>query len=668
MRIGRLLVAAAVCAVALPFQVNAQVKRQDPVQWSLTVVPPAVAPGAPVVARLKAAIEEGWHLYSPTTGPGPIPTQIQLRPNPGIGAGGKLYQPAPQKKFDPNFNSESQTFEKEVEFWFLADVEGDAEDGKSPWTAEVRYQVCSDKLCLRPVTKMATAELVINSGARAVAPMLPAGYSEVPTLPKIGAGPGGLGGSGAGDGGASGNKGGGAPATVESPGPAANAGLVQYLLVAFGFGLAAIFTPCVFPMIPITMSYFVNATGHPMKQAIAFCAGIVVLFTGLGFATTAALGPFGVVQLGSNPWVNAFIAAVFVAFGLSLLGAFEITLPSGLLTRLDGASQGGGFPGTVLMGLTFALTSFACVGPFMGTLLAASVQGGRLQPVMGMASFAGGLASPFFFLALFPGYIAKMPRSGGWLARVKIVMGFVVLAAALKYLSNVDQVLHFDWITRERFLAAWVVLLLLPGLYLLGLLRMEGIKPDEHVGVGRALAAAGLLIAAISLVPGMFGGNLGEMEAYVPAATASLFGGGKAETPKLVWLKDDYRGALAKAEGEGKTVLVNFTGYACTNCKWMKANMFPRPAIHAALEKLVLVDLYTDGSDATSLENQRLQETKFQTVAIPHYALVRPNSGAEPTILAAFEGLTKKEEEFLAFLNHALEQQAASNGSGRPLP
>ena len=431
-------------------------------------------------------------------------------------------------------------------------------------------------------------------------------------------------------------------------------GLWAFLATAAAWGLISLVTPCVFPMIPITMSFFLNSGGKPFQQAVGFCLGIIVLFTGLGFATTAILGPFGIVQLGSNVWVNGFIGLVFAAFGLSLLGAFEITMPSGLLTKLNSASQGGGFAGTLLMGLTFALTSFACVGPFMGTLLAASVQGDKLQPAVGMATFAAGLASPFFFLALFPNYLKKMPRSGGWLARVKIVIGFIVLALALKYLSNVDAVMQWSLLTRERYLALWVILFALPGLYVLGLMRMEGIKPEEPVGVTRALVGAIFLAFSVSLVPGMFGMQLGELEAYVPASHGSPFGGGGSES-KLAWMKDDYQGALAKARAENKVVLVNFTGYACTNCKWMKANMFTKPEIASALSRFVLVDLYTDGSDPASLANQQLQETRFQTVAIPHYALVRPDE----SIVASFTGQTRNVQEYLDFLNKGLAPQGA---------
>jgi thiol:disulfide interchange protein DsbD len=334
--------------------------------------------------------------------------------------------------------------------------------------------------------------------------------------------------------------------------------------------------------------------------------------------------------------VNGFIALVFLVFGLSLLGAFEITLPSGLLTRLDRASQRGGILGTLLMGLTFSLTSFACVGPFVGTLLAGSVSGGGVRPVAGMVSFASGLALPFFMLALFPTYLSRLPKSGGWMARVKIVLGFIILAAMLKYVSNVDAVLQWNLLSRERFLAAWVVLFTLAGAYLLGLLRMEGTKPDERLGLGRLLVAGALLAFALSLLPGMFGARLGELDAYVPPPA----GQGAA------WTKNDYPRALARARAEGKRLFLNFTGYACTNCHWMKANMFPRPEVAAALGDYILVELYTDGTDLESEANQKLLSEKFATVAIPFYAILDRDEKA----IATFAGLTRDPAEFLRFL------------------
>ncbi|HTP33765.1 MAG TPA: thioredoxin family protein, partial [Candidatus Acidoferrales bacterium] len=319
-----------------------------------------------------------------------------------------------------------------------------------------------------------------------------------------------------------------------------------------------------------------------------------------------------------------------------------------------------------LMGLTFSLASFACVGPFVGTLLAGSVSGGATRPLIGMVTFATGLALPFFLLALFPGYLQRMPRAGGWMARVKVVMAFVILAASLKYLSSVDQVLQWGVLTRERFLAAWVVLFGLAGLYLLGFLRLEGIKKDEELGLGRLFTGAAFLIFALSLIPGMFGGKLGDLDAYVPLANAE--GGGPSAQSGLVWMKNQYRDALAQARREGKLVFVNFTGYACTNCHWMKANMFTRPEIAAALKNFVLVELYTDGSDAASDENQKLEVELFKTVAIPYYAILDPDG----KVVASFPGLTKEPAEYLGFLEKgnrpAAPVAAAEQGSNLPQP
>jgi thiol:disulfide interchange protein len=596
-------------------------QKLDPVKWTLEADQAKAAPGGTVAARLTAKLEPGWHLYSPTTPPGgPTPTTLKLDANPAVDKF-SIYQPKPDRKFDPNFNLDVEWFEKEAVFLVAADLKKDAATGPLELTAQVRYQACDDKQCLPPRKKTAALSLTVDPAGSAAPFTVPAGYALVDSNAKPTAAK---------------------PQTSASP---AAEGLGQFLLVAFGFGLASLFTPCVFPMIPITVSFFLNQQGGSrLMQALVFCLGIVVLFCALGFAVTAIAGPFGVVQLGSNPWVNGFIAVVFIAFGLSLLGAFEITLPSGVLTKMDNASRRGGYVGTLLMGLTFSLTSFACIGPFVGSLLAASLQTQGLQPVLGMLSFASGLATPFFFLALFPSYLQKLPRSGGWMVRVKIVLGFVILAAALKYVSVVDAVLRTEWLSRELYLAAWFVLFAMAGLYLLGFLRMEGIKAEDRLGVGRLLVAAAFLTFAVSLVPGMFGASLGPLESYVPPARGNVLG---ARTESQVWLKDKYSEALGRAKQENKLVLVTFTGYACTNCHWMKANMFPRPEIASVVKDMILVELYTDGSDDVSKANQELQDKTFNTVAIPYYALMN----GEGKVVASFPGLTRNAAEFLAFLN-----------------
>jgi thiol:disulfide interchange protein DsbD len=621
---------------------------QDPVQWTLTFDAASAAPGSSVLAKFIGKIEPGWHLYSPTTPKGgPIPTVLSLADNPAV-AGVNVFQSKPERKFDPNFQLDTETFQDQAPFLLQIQLKPDAPKGPVELTAKARYQCCNDRLCLPPRTKTATATLTIDPAAANGAVVIPAGFFDIASAP------------------AASSKPVGQTKPLES-----DPDLGRFLLIAFGAGLAAIFTPCVFPMIPFTVSYFLKrenkAQSEGLIQAFVFCLGIIVLFTGLGLLTKAIAGPFGVVQLGSSPWVNGFIVIVFVVFGLSLLGAYELTLPSGLLTKLDQASQRGGYLGTLLMGLTFSLTSFACVGPIVGPLLVASVQSNSLRPVLGMLTFATGLAAPFFLLALFPSYLQKMPKSGGWLMRVKVVLGFIVLAAAIKYLSNIDQVLQTNFLSREVFLAAWVVLFALPGLYLLGFLRLEGIKPEEHLGVGRMLAGAAFLIFAISLLPGMLGAKLGELDAYIPAATANLFSPaaspGEGAQP---WLKNQYREALAQARRENKLVFINFTGYACTNCHWMKANMFPKPEISSLLKGYVLVDLFTDGSDAVSEENQRLEEKKFETVAIPFYVIEDPDE----KVIATFPGLTKKTSEFAGFLKTGSVNRGlatASPGKVQPL-
>jgi thiol:disulfide interchange protein DsbD len=276
------------------------------------------------------------------------------------------------------------------------------------------------------------------------------------------------------------------------------------------------------------------------------------------------------------------------------------------------------------------------------------VQAQGAQPVIGMAAFATGLASPFFFLAAFPSYLKKLPRSGGWLARVKMVMGFVLLAVMLKYVSTIDQVLGTNLLTRERFLAGWFVLFAMAGLYLLGLLRLEGIEAGDKLGTGRLLAGGAFLIFAFSLLPGMFGAPLGELDAYVPAATGGSGAGNGTAANGLQWMKNDYRAALDRGRQENKLVLVTFTGYACTNCHWMKANMFPRPEIADVAKDLVLVELYTDGSDAASEENAKLEDSKFASVSTPLFVLL---DGSEKVL--GTSGYTRSTQEFLAFLKHS---------------
>jgi len=542
----------------------------------------------------------------------------------------RVLQQPPKRAFDAVQGADTETYEGEATFLLEVKVRSDAPAGADNLTVNGRYQTCNDKSCVAGKLKDVAVPFTVDPAAPAASTAIPLGFAEAkPPGP--------------------------APAPGASPSDAQ--GWPAFLLVAFGAGLACIFTPCVFPMIPITMSYFLNQSSGGKRggvaQAIVFCLGIIVLFSGLGLLVTAALGPVGVKQLGSNPWVNGFISLLFIAFGLSLLGAFEITIPSSVLTRLNQSSGTGGFAGTLLMGLTFALSSFACVGPFVGTLLAASATEGRTRPVVGMVVFATGLALPFFLLALFPSYLKRLPRSGGWLARVKVVMGFVIIAAALKYLSSLDQVLQWGFLTRERFLAAWIVLFGMAGLYLLGFVRLEGVKPDENMGLGRLLTGMAFLIFAVSLWPGMAGGKLGLFDAYVPAAAENAAGASSSDG--LVWIKDRYRDALEQARREHKLVFIDFTGYACANCHWMRANILSRPEIAAVLKNFVLLELYTDKGDATDDANARLEADKFGTEATPFYAIV----DADEKLVDKWQDRTSDAAAYLAWLQGAVQKAPA---------
>jgi thiol:disulfide interchange protein len=627
-----LLPIALVAAFAAAGPGSAQIEKFNHVQWQLTLDQPSAAPGATILGHLEATVDPEWHMYSLTTPPGPIPTTIEPDNSPAIDKF-TIFEPPPIRKFDPNFNADTETYEGHQTFLARIQLKKDLQPGPVTITFVPRYQTCSGTSCIPPRTRQVTATLNIAATAPTASVNIPSGYIEAkpdsskPAIPRLAA----------------------VPLTTDE------SSLAGFLALAFGFGLAAIFTPCVFPMIPITMSYFIGQRGG-VKLATTFCLGIIFLFSALGLILTLALGPAAVVQLGSNAWVNGFIALIFFAFGLSLLGAFEITIPSGVLTKLNAASGQGGLIGTLLMGLTFALASFACVGPFMGTLLAASVGANKLRPVLGMVFFASGLALPFFLLALFPKYLQKLPRSGEWLSRVKVVMGFFVLAGMMKYLYSLDAVLQTGFLTRERFLAAWVVLFAMAGFYLLGFVRLPGISQDAELGASRLLTGIVMVVFGLSLVPGMFGAKLGELEAYIPPASGNSIGSGGTGSQDLAWIENDLQSAFAKAKAEGKIVLVNFTGYACTNCHWMKANMFTKPEIAGVMKNMVLVDLYTDGTDAASQANQKLEEEKFKTIAEPFYVLYDANR----KVLATFPSYTRDTQAYLSFLN---TKQSALDGA-----
>ena len=326
---------------------------------------------------------------------------------------------------------------------------------------------------------------------------------------------------------------------------------------------------------------------------------------------------------------------------------FQIGVPSSVLTRLSNRNSGTSYIQTLLMGLTFTLTSFTCTVPFVGTVLVATAQGDWLWPALGMLGFSTAFAVPFFILALVPNLVASLPRSGGWLNATKVTMGFLEVAAAMKFLSNVDLVWNWHIFTREVVLAIWMAIAILASAYLLGRFRLPHDTPLENLGVIRMLLALGVLALGIYLFTGLIGGSLGELDAFLPPRTAGAFTltGGGGQGRELAW-NMDLTSALNQASAEGKPVLIDFTGYTCTNCRWMEANIFPLAAVRTELEKFVRVQLYTDGSGKIYEQNQQYQKERFGTVALPFYAILDPKGKT----IATFPGMTRKPEEFIRFL------------------
>ena len=440
-----------------------------------------------------------------------------------------------------------------------------------------------------------------------------------------------------------------------------------FLWLAASAGALSLLTPCVFPMVPITVSYFTSHSAvdrrASIRHALVFGLGIVASFTALGLALAVFVGAAGVAMLAGNPWVNLLLTAVFVGFALNLFGAYQIAIPSAWLTALDGAvrRQGAagksvGVLGALLMGLTFTLTSFTCTAPFVGTVLVTAAQGQWQQPLVGMLVYSTVFALPFCVLALVPEWVARLPRAGGWLQSPKVVMGFVELAAAMKFLSNADLVWRWGIFTRTVVLASWIVLAVLAAIYL----WRQRIAPDGRrmpglLGGSYLASTVGALATGVWLATGLTGRSLGEIESFLPpteyeATSATAMDHESRASMSLAWRLNDYPAALAEAKHEGRRVFIDFTGYTCTNCRWMEANIFTRPDVKAALGQYVLSRLFTDGDGDMYEKQQAFQESQFKTVALPLYAVV----DADGRTVTSLPGLTRDPATFVAFLARGL--------------
>jgi thiol:disulfide interchange protein len=603
---------------------------QTPVHWSLKISPAGpVKPGAAITATATAEIDSGWHVYSLTQPPGgPHALVVTVKKTPVVGPGAAATSPLPTRAFDPNFNMETEFYADAAVITIPIVVSKTAPGGTALLSIDMNYQTCNDRLCLPPAVETLTYRFEVDApkAAGAAAPVEPA-----PPVVE--------------------------PAALPPASPAAAAKRVipdlasasaqassfsAYIGLAMLMGFFSLLTPCVFPMVPITVSYFTaragRTRGEAVTQALVYGAGIVLTFSAVGLALALFLGASGLNQFAANPWVNLGITALFLGFALSLFGRVEVALPSSMVTRAVGAERGRGqFLGTLLMGFAFTLTSFTCTAPFLGSLLVVAATGDWQWPLAGMLAFSSVFALPFVILALVPQRLASLPRAGNWLKSVKVSMGLLEVAAAMKFLSNVDLVWGWGIFTRSVVLASWVVI---------ALLLMWQFLKGTRTPVKLALAAASLVLA-VWLGNGIRGARLGELEAFLPPAEAGLLAAGKEPE----WIVNDYEKALAEAKQQNRPLLVDFTGYTCTNCRWMEANMFPRPEVALELTRYVRVRLYTDGQGEPYRGFQNMQRETYGTVALPYYAAIDPDG----TPRVAFGGLTRSSAEFVSFLRKGLE-------------
>jgi thiol:disulfide interchange protein DsbD len=428
---------------------------------------------------------------------------------------------------------------------------------------------------------------------------------------------------------------------------------VGFLWLAATTGLLSLLTPCVFPMVPVTIAYFSTPdtrSSFSLRRPLLFGLGIVATFTVLGLALAAVVGAAGLNRFASDPWVNLTLAALFLVFAANLFGWVNAPVPWRLANAADRASRDatpGSSLGALIMGATFTLTSVTCTAPFVGTLLVLASRGSWATPVVGMIVYSTAFALPFVLLALVPRSVSRLPRAGGWLQTLRVLIGLLEVGAAIKFVSNTDMVLGWGVFTRNVVLLSWSALAVVAALYLGRNLR-ERIRRREWRPGEMAPIGISLLLAAW-LASGLNGRPLPQIEAFLPpsAAVATIApAGGESST----WMLNDYQGALDTARSKGKLVFVDFTGYTCTNCRWMEANIFSRPDVGAELGQFVLARLYTDGDGELYERQQALQEKTFGTVALPLYAVVT----SDGKIRATFSGLSRNPAEFIAFLRRAL--------------
>lgn len=556
---------------------------------------------------IKGYMNPGWHLYSQFTPVGgPLPTTLAFKRSSNYKLVGKTLESATKTTYDSTFEVNVLVFEHDPVFRQKIEV---LTDKKFTIKGVVDGQACNDQTCvlINPVN----LKFEINSDAKAEGAVTEDTAVQETAVVDT-------------------------PVTDTNATAAVNTSNAELsgdcgdwssgefiadksfwgiFIAGFIGGLLALLTPCVFPMIPMTVSFFTKRSGSRKKglqNAIIYALSIIIIYVTLGLLVTVTLGSDALNDLSTNGWFNMAFFIIFIVFAFSFFGAFEIVLPSSLVNKADQASDKGGLIGIFFMAFTLSLVSFSCTGPIIGTLLVEAAHGrSYLGPVAGMSGFAIALALPFALFAAFPGWLNSMPKSGGWLNSVKVCLGFLELALALKFLSNVDLAYHWDFLKREIFIAFWVVIFTLMGVYLLGRMKFSHDSDIPHIGVGRLVFAVLTFSFVIYILPGIWGAPVRLLSGILPPEYYKEWKAkGSSECPHDLLCFHDYTEGMNYAKAQSKPVIIDFTGYNCANCRKMEDKVWSDPKILKLLsDDYVLISLYVD--DKKQLPESEQYISKF---------------------------------------------------------
>ncbi|WJS96765.1 protein-disulfide reductase DsbD family protein [Flavobacterium johnsoniae] len=591
----------------------------NPVKWSTSV---EKISDKEYVLKAQAVIQSGWHLYGQYIEEGgPSRTAFTFKnTKKNFELVGKTTEEKGHEVVDKIFDMKIKYFEDKALFTQKIKFTSDA---VSNVAGEVEFMVCDDSNCLPPTSEELTFKIPTEKKVASAEETAISKEDSTVTEEKIVAQTEEK----------TSNK------EVHSPKKNESRGLLTIFILAFLSGFAALLTPCVFPMIPMTVSYFTKQSktkAAGIRNAMIYGISIVIIYVLLGSIVTAVFGADSLNALSTNVWFNLIFFILLVVFACSFLGAFEIVLPSSLANKVDSQADRGGLIGIFFMALALAIVSFSCTGPIVGTLLVEAASKGGIAPIVGMLGFSIAIALPFSLFAAFPGWLNALPKSGGWLNTVKVVLGFLELALAFKFLSNADLVLQLHWLEREVFLAIWIAVFGMLAFYLFGKITLPHDSPLNHISVGRLGFGLLVLTFTIYLIPGLWGAPLKLISGFPPpmhySESPDGLGGSKISNessnsslpegaehgPQNIITFHDYDKGMEYAKKEGKPVLLDFTGYACVNCRKMEELVWSDSKVLNTLNNdVVLISLYVDDKKELPESEQYTSETtgkKIKTV------------------------------------------------------